>query len=143
MSEVKPINSGRIRRILDDLSLSHREDEDGDLIGSLQADKDVSYGVGFVISLKGDNKNLLEVTIVPQGNDVPSERKGESLLWCNTWNATKGWPKAYFHEQHSKIIGEFSIDIEKGIHDELLKDMLLKAIGGGWAMYKELAKEGL
>jgi hypothetical protein len=43
MSEAKPINNSRVRRALDDISFSHREDEDGDIIGHLQADEDVPY----------------------------------------------------------------------------------------------------
>lgn len=58
------------------------------------------------------------------------EYEGDQLAYaigcCNEWNADKRWPKAYVRRKTEqlggRIILEQSLDLETGIHQELLND---------------------
>jgi hypothetical protein len=139
MNEVKPINKERIRHILDKLHFQHMVDEDGDFMGKMSADKDVPYDVIWWVIL---DKKLVLKLLAESLKEVPVGRSGESLVFCNTWNRDHFLPQVFFHEERNTIMARISVDLEKGIHDELLED-IIRQVSFLWQFYKEAAKNGL
>jgi hypothetical protein len=143
MSVVSPISIDRVRRVLDKLSISHKVDDDGDIAFVLNADDDVAYDVVCFLMLKGSNKEVYQIMLIPS-KAIPARKQGEALLACNQWNVEKLYPAAYLQPgDESKVVAMYGIDLEKGIHDELLEDFTRSIVSMGWEFFKFISKKGL
>ena len=143
MPTVEQISESRIRRVLDRKKFSHRIDDDGDIVGVLSADEDCPYSVLWYIRLEGKNKGLFVIRLLDD-RVIPDRDHGRAVLACNKWNKEKRWPKTFLAVgSDAQIIGEEQIDLETGIHDELLADYIATMISAGWSMFVTLSKEGL
>ncbi len=78
---------------------------------------------------------------------IPKSDWGRAVMICNTWNKERSWPKAYLFvrnpstDTHGLIVLEDVIDLEKGIHQELLDDFSLTSIATAISFWKWAHKE--
>ncbi len=59
---------------------------------------------------------------------TPAPFVGEALGKANEWNATRRWPRAFVKDGHFFL--DFHLDLEKGVHKELLKDVVATVLAG-------------
>lgn len=143
MPTVERISESRLRRVLDRLKFRHRIDEDGDIVGILEADEDCPYNVVWFVRLLGENKDVLVIQLYG-GREVSERDQGRAVLACNKWNNEMLWPKAYLSTgSEARIGGEEAISLSAGIHDELLSDFIKNVLSAGWRMFVAISKEGL
>jgi len=140
MSPVAPVSRERIRAVLDKRSVRHKIDKDGDLVVSMSADEDVPYDVAVFLSI--ENEYIFAVRAIPSA-EIAQDKQSDAILFANKWNKVKRWPKAFLHDGYNRVVGELHHDLEQGVHDELLEDMVRMSISASWAMFKELAKTGM
>ena len=93
-----------IQNILDDLHLTYKVDDDGDLMIFLSADDDYGYNVGIFINCECDG-DVIKM-LGGSGQHFSKDKHGEMIVFCNKWNAEKRWPKAYVIEQ-----GDGNLDV--------------------------------
>jgi hypothetical protein len=142
MSNVQSLSFDRVKSVLKKLGVDiYGEDEDG-LIVKLRAIEELPHDVICHVDIRRDD--VLHV-LVESTKVVPESKIGEAIFFCNTWNAYRLWPntwiKAFLNEKTSKLSGMYAIDLETGVHEELLEDFLGDSLNSALQLYKKYAVE--
>lgn len=134
-----------IKRYLDAQGLTYLRDAPGDFRLDFAYDDDLGCATSFWLMAVGQHEEIF-------GLEARSTRRfaRDSWDWClylaNEWNKKMRYPKAYFlvadpeSDKTGEIRLEQYIDLEKGIHQELLDSVIFTMMGGAtrfWSWLKE------
>ena len=112
-TEPVPLSNDLITSVLDDMELKYFTDNEGDIGAGW--DEFVVYFLQLgekqeILHMRGIVDRSFEETDVPRLYD-----------FCNEWNRSKLWPKAYVHVKRDddggttvKVVGEVTTDLEHG-----------------------------
>ncbi|GIG27940.1 YbjN domain-containing protein [Cellulomonas marina] len=107
-------------------------DDDGDLTGTWD-------GSRFWFLTLGDEAEILQV----RGRwhrTLPVDQRAAVGLALNDWNRERIWPKAYVREEEGTLAlySEVSADLEAGVTDRQLAQLLACGLGTGVHMFTAL-----
>ncbi|WP_024288748.1 YbjN domain-containing protein [Cellulomonas sp. KRMCY2] len=127
-----PLDSGRVEAYLRGRGYRVQRDPDGDLTGTWDGDR-------FWFLLLGEQHEVLQV----RGRwrrTLPQDRWGAALLTVNDWNRERLWPKAYLRaeEGQTALYGEMSVDLEHGVTDDQLAQLVACGLGTGVQLFAAL-----
>lgn len=121
-----PVNPARIAAWMSEHGFTYFVDNDGDLGG-------IWRGRLFYFFLFGEHSEILQVR-GQWHREATIERLGEVLDVCNDWNADRIWPKAYARVRDNgrvHVISEVATDLEHGVTDEQLSQLLFCGLFSG------------
>ena len=129
----RPLDSARVEAYLVGQGYHVHRDEDDDLTGTWDGDR-------FWFLLLGDDHEVLQV----RGRwhrTLPEERRAAALLAVNDWNRERIWPKAYLRSEDGALAlyGEVSVDLEHGVTDDQLAQLVACGLGTGVQLFAALA----
>jgi hypothetical protein len=124
MPTVETFSRPMIEKFLKSWGLPYKADDDGDFILAVPNTDDMGCDLVMFITATGRQSDVCSMTALPTFS-LPAARLTDALLACNEWNLEKRWPKAALKIGSSRDDGgtfmlEMSLDLEKGIHQELL-----------------------
>lgn len=128
MPNVRSINRGMIEQYLKNRNLKYMVDSDGDFRVEFAYSDMVGCEMTLWLILQGRRKDVYTILVMTD-KAIPKADWLKAMTWCNTWNMEKRWPKAYLHvrDPESDYVGsirlEYPLDLEQGIHQELLEDL--------------------
>lgn len=93
------------------------------------------------------SQNEIYLVRVIAHKDIVRTDWGRALLSCNDWMKQQCWPRAYLHAENydtdtsAKIFLEEYIDLESGVHQQLLNEFTERVVSGAinfwqWAHQK-------
>lgn len=132
-----PLSVARLRAVLEAEHIEFTTDEDGDLA--------TRWEEGFVLYAvpRGERGEILCVTAYLDQR-VSAAEIPAATRFCNHWNAETLWPKAYVRTvgetgdghggagapDHALVLGEVNADLESGVTDDQLRDLIVSAVSG-------------
>lgn len=140
MNEVELITRDRIKEMLDEKGLKYLLDTDGDYrVEFTIKDSDAILSVCFI--LQGTRKDVFGIQALCSRRFF-SDDWPKTMKVCNEWNKDKLFGKAYLNyseeRNYATVIVEQWIDLEKGLHKELLLDyttVIMGSINQFWNDY--------
>lgn len=126
MGVVQTFDSSMIENYLRTRNLRYSIDMDGDYRVDFSYDDDVGGELTYWLVRGGQDKDVYQI-LVMSTRRIPKPEWGLAVMLCNTWNTEKRWPKAYLYirdnsAETAEIRLDQSIDLETGVHQELLDD---------------------
>jgi len=127
-------------------ALQFLTDSDGDFVAQFRYDEEIGGELTVQYMAEG-SQNEIYTLRVRSSRTIPKNSWGRAIMSCNTWNKERRWPKAYLYVRDSmtdssgEIILEEQIDLEKGVHQELLDDFTETVEGTAFAFWKWAYKE--
>lgn len=127
MSTVQNFDRSMIERFLRGRNLKYLVDSDGDFVVQFAYDQAIGCALTVHLMASGPREWIYYVMVVSDKR-IPKHDWGRAVMLCNTWNKEKRWPKSYLHvaDPANDSVGmirlEEQLDLEKGIHQELLED---------------------
>jgi hypothetical protein len=120
-----PLSRGRIEAYLTRRGYRFLVDEDGDVTGTWDGNR-------FWFLLLGEHAEIVQV----RGRwhrTLPVSQRSALLLAANDWNRERIWPKVYLREEDGvlALYSEVSIDLENGVTDIQLAQLLACGLGTG------------
>lgn len=140
MPAVRRFTHSLIQRFLDSKDLKYYQDEDDSFLVHFSYDDDTQCELTVVLSIQGDQQDIYTIYVF-SSKKIPKRDWGRAILICNQWNEKARWPKAYLHidnvdrDKVANIHLEENIDLEPGIHQELLDqytDAVISSAFGFW-----------
>jgi len=127
-----PLTRARIADYLTDKGYRFAIDDDGDLTGTWD-------GSRFWFLTLGENQEILQVR-ARWHRTLPVDQRRAIGLALNDWNRERIWPKAYLREEEGTIAlySEVSADLEPGVTDLQLAQLLACGLGTGVQMFAAL-----
>lgn len=124
-ARVAPLSRGRVGAYLTRRGYRFLVDDDGDLTGTWD-------GSRFWFLLLGDHSEIIQI----RGRwhrTLPVTQRSAMLLAANDWNRERIWPKVYIREEDGEVAlySEVSIDLENGVTDIQLAQLLACGLGTG------------
>lgn len=128
-----PVDAARIEAYLQRQGYHVGHDEDGDLTGTWDGDR-------FWFLLLGDQDEIMQV----RGRwhrTLDAQRRTAALLAVNDWNRERIWPKVYLREEDgaTALYTEVSVDLEHGVTDDQLAQLVACGLGTGVQFFSALA----
>ncbi|WP_225754128.1 YbjN domain-containing protein [Actinotalea sp. Marseille-Q4924] len=128
-----PLRRARVQSYLVSRGYSVGLDDDGDLTGTWDGDR-------FWFILTGEDEEVLQV----RGRwhrTLPASRRTATLLAVNDWNRERIWPKVYLREEDERVAlyTEVSVDLEHGVTDAQLAQLVACGLGTGVQFFAALA----
>ncbi|QTE31369.1 YbjN domain-containing protein [Pengzhenrongella sicca] len=122
---VSPLTRDRLAAYLTRRGYRYLIDDDGDLSGTWD-------GSRFWFLLLGEHSEIVQV----RGRwhrTLPTAQRPAMLLAVNDWNRERIWPKVYLREEDGvlALYSEVSIDLENGVTDTQLAQLLACGLGTG------------
>jgi hypothetical protein len=129
----RPLDSARVEAFLVGQGYHVARDEDDDLTGLWDGDR-------FWFLLLGERQEVLQV----RGRwhrTLADDRRASALLAVNDWNRERIWPKAYLRTEDGETVvyGEVSVDLEHGVTDDQLAQLVGCGLGTGVQFFAALA----
>lgn len=135
---VKGITRDLIRKYLDDLGVSTRVDDDGDLFTILRADNDFDHDVIIYYSV---NNNWLRVFGYAMDYEVPDSNKGRVLLALNEHNQTHATPTGVLETKNNAIKFKHSLLLDEEVSETYIKENGIKMGNSGiWHAFVDFNK---
>ena len=135
MATVQNFNRNMIEKYLRGKDLRFLTDSDGDFVVQFGYNEDLGGELTVYLCAEGSRKDVYSIRIMSDKRIAKSDW-GRAIMLCNTWNKEKRWPKAYLNvrnpdtDTRGTIEVEHHIDLEQGIHQELLDDLTNNIILG-------------
>lgn len=134
LQRLRPLDSARVEAYLVAQGYRVQRDEDDDLTGTWDGDR-------FWFLLLGEHHEVLQV----RGRwhrTLPPSRRPAALLAVNDWNRERIWPKAYLREEDGELAlyGEVSVDLEHGVTDDQLGQLVACGLGTGVQLFAALTQ---
>jgi hypothetical protein len=131
-----------IEKYLKENDIKYLVDSDSDLVVQFAADEDTGIEHTIYLMMDGDVYEILFT-----GDFKISKRDwAKAVMTCNEWNREKRWPKAVLSVDREKETGEIrlvgALDLEFGVHQELLDDFTHYHVAGGAAFWDWVTGEG-
>lgn len=140
MPYVQKFERKMIEQTLRSNNLRFLRDSDDDFVLEWGYDDEHGCALKSLLMVGGGNKDVYRITTTSDRR-IPRNDWGRTIMICNTWNMERNWPKAYLRvanasDNYGLIVLENAFDLEKGIHQELLDDFTLTAIGTAFQFWK-------
>lgn len=126
-----PLTRERVVDFMNREDYRFRLDDDGDSVFGIWD------GNGFYFMLLGEKKEIMQVRGKWTGR-LPQERARDVLLAVNEWNRERIWPKVYTAVDDEGMVGVFvetSTDLEHGVTDDQLSQLLRCGLGTGFQVF--------
>ena len=129
MATIEKFTRAMLAKFVTDREWRNLVDKDGDYLVEFSYDEDYGCELTLYLIASGEQNEILEIRI-SSSMRIPKERWGEAINACNIWNDMKRWPKVYLHVSNpdtdtvGRIVCEGHIDLEQGIHQELLDSVI-------------------
>lgn len=138
---IKGLNLSILRGLVDKAGLSHRIDDDGDILMLLNADKDFGYDVAVFFQIQGENDTILKVTGMAVNFPVNDENKANLVFLCNKWNRERRFPKAYVELENNRVVAEENFILDESVSEEYVLENCIKlSVRAIWLFFKSLVK---
>lgn len=141
MASVQKFDRSMIEKALRGASLKYLRDSDGDFIVQFGHSDKMGCEVDILLLAAGSKAEIYSVT-GRSNKRIPRSDWGRAMTICNTWNKEKRWPKAYLYMENpstdttAAIVLEHQIDLEHGIHQELLDDFTFTIVAGIFSFWE-------
>lgn len=140
MSVVRQFGSEVIETYLKEKGFRYLVDSDGDYTIAFAYEDDWGCALDVWLLRGGSEREIYGIRVFSDKR-IPREDWARVIHMCNTWNRERRWPKASLDIKDSssltsKIILEFDIDLEAGIHQELFDDITGTMIAAGSQFWK-------
>lgn len=123
----------QIRTYIDQLGVSSRIDDEGDLCITLEADNDFGYNVNIWIVVSDPNR------LAFIANADGYNPGGDLLYLANRSNSRRNFPTAVVRGQEVRF--EYSFYISEEVSDDFLRNCLRSVMSSVWSGYRDLEKE--
>jgi len=144
MSTVEKFSRLMIEKHLKSHDLKYLTDPDGDFFVHYAYDSEIDCEMTVYLGAEGKNNEIYCIR-VSTDRRFGRDQWGPCLIACNTWNEKRRWPKAYLYrredDEEAQIMLETQIDLEKGVHQELLDDITMSTVFAGYQFWKWLREE--
>lgn len=146
MPSIKKFDRRMIKNFLDKAELNYFTDKDGDFTINFAYDEELGCELSFWFIVTGSNDEIYQV-LISSDKDIPKSQWARVLMLCNTWNEEMRWPKVYLHiddidnDTTGNILLEEQIDLEQGIHQELLNDYTETILSTSFQFWKWMHEE--
>ena len=118
---VKGISRDLIRNYLDQINISSRIDDDGDLYTVLSADNDFDHDVIIYYTVSG---NWLRIFGLAANYTVSDSNKGRVLLALNEFNSSHSTPTGVLEKDRIRF--KHSLLLDEEVSEEYIKENGLK-----------------
>jgi hypothetical protein len=124
MSTVRPFNNERIIAHMKKYERRYFTDSEGDIMLRFTGE-----GIQFAcfVMAKGENDEILAMLAFPE-KEYDRSQWAACMDACNNWNSSHRWPATYLRisesDNRADVCCEFNVDLEQGVHQELLDDMI-------------------
>jgi hypothetical protein len=139
MATVQPFSYSMIEAFLSSRGYRFLRDQDNDFILQFRYDDETDSELTFYLMVQGQRRDIYCI-LCHSTKRIASEDWARVIMLCNTWNLERRWPKAYLRvneqQSHGEVILEENLDLEQGIHQELLNDFSATAIAASFAFWK-------
>jgi hypothetical protein len=142
MAEVQTFTQAMIESYLREKEWNYLTDRKGNFQMNFSADEATGYAWTVFFSAMGERNDIYQV-FVRANHDFPQSQWPEIVDLCNDWNSRRFYPTAYLLKKDLEsanpigtVVLEHSIDLEKGIHQELLNDFTSCAYFGAINFWK-------
>lgn len=148
MSTVQKFDRSMVQRFLQTSGLKYLVDSDGDFVAEFGYDPALDCELSFWFIVGGPDHDIYRVA-AKSNKRISQSDWARAVMLCNEWNRDRRWPKAYLtiHESgtlpYGDIMLEEQIDLEKGIHQELLDDFSLTVMATANAFWKWAKEQGI
>jgi hypothetical protein len=140
--QVETFTREMIEKCLKDKDLKFMIDQDGDI--ALQFGEDEDTGLSYSIFLRAGEDWVYTIAFLSD-HEIPKANWGKAVMACNEWNRNYRWPKASVVMDEETSIGravlEGCIDLEDGVHQELLDEFTMIQIAGGMQFWRWITDE--
>ncbi|MBX5457032.1 MAG: YbjN domain-containing protein [Thermogemmatispora sp.] len=146
MSDVKPFSHAMIETCLRDQKLRFLRDEDNDIVVQFRYDPDCACELTFYLMAQGEKQEIYTLLCRSSRRLGPEEWE-RALVLCNTWNRERRWPKSYLRSfgnngaAYGELCLEEHIDLEAGIHQELLTSFTMTFLASSFGFWRWLHQE--
>lgn len=131
MPKIESFSLNMVETYLKRLDLRYMTDSDGDLVVQFGEDDDTGLEYTIFFCHQGDVYAILFLA----DRKFQKAEWGRAVMACNEWNREKRWPKAILYIDQEKGTGDIRLegylDLEHGIHQELLDDFTNYHVMGG------------
>lgn len=125
----------QIRGYLDQLGLSSRIDDDGDLMIALDPDENFGHPVLINIIVEPNRVSFI-------GAALGYEPAGDPLVLANRNNARRNYPTAVI--RNGQVRMEYSVYISEEVSDDFIRNFCLRSVMSSiWSAYVDLEKENI
>ena len=141
MADVIKFEQSMIEAYLRQKEWNYLTDRKGNFQMNFSSDAETGYAWTVFFSAVGERMDIYQV-YVRANHDFPKAQWPEILELCNDWNRKRFYPKAYLNIRDSEtdptgtVVLEHAIDLEKGVHQELLNDFTACAYSGAISFWK-------
>jgi hypothetical protein len=145
---VERFSHAMVEKYLRNAGLNFLRDSDGDFLVQFAYDDDIGCKLSCYLLLEGAAKEIYCVRVIADKR-ISRNVWGQAVMLCNTWNKEKRWPKAFLYvkdaasDQYGQVMLEEQIDLEEGIHQELLNDFTFTVISGANTFWEWAKPQGL
>lgn len=146
MPNVQRFDRSMIERYLKQTGYKYLRDSDGDFHVNFHYEEDTGCELSILLCAEGKGSEIYSIRVLSDKR-IPKSDWGRAIMLCNTWNKERRWPKAYLHvsdpakDTVASIVLEQQIDLEKGIHQELLDHLTSSILLGGYVFWQWAHKE--
>jgi len=141
MARVESFSRSMMEKYLQERGLKYLTDRDGDFRVGFTYEQDIGCEL-TVWLIAGGSRNQIYVVRIRSDKRIPKSDWTRVAMVCNTWNKERRWPKAYLYvrdpntDTSGEILLEMQIDLQKGIHQELLNDFTDTAIATAYQFWR-------
>ena len=146
MNTVQHFNRGMLKSYLKSNGLHYLRDQDNDFVINFSGDDEIGCDLAVWLITSSNNADVLDIMIEGQ-KPIPKAQWGQALTVCNEWNKSTRWPKAFLQvndpskDTVGKILLKEAIDLEKGVHQELLDDYIDTSVSASIQFWMSVNKE--
>ncbi len=148
MATVQTFDRNMIKTYLATTDWKYLQDQDGDFVVRFSRDADTGCELSLWMIVEGEKHNLYTVRVFSD-KQIPKKDWGRAVMLCNDWNDHKRWGKAFLHidnpdtDTTGQIIVEEQLDLEPGIHQELLNDFTTTVFSSANLFWTEANQKGV
>lgn len=115
------------------------QDSEGDLVIKFGYDKRIDCELTVYLMVSGSKKNIYSIS-VRSDKRIPKKLWDQAVLLCNQWNLQSRWPTACFslrntEDKYGSIFLEYHLDLDAGIHQQLLDNVTSQVISAGYRFW--------
>ena len=135
MAKLEVFDHSLIENYLIINGLHYKCDSDGDFVLEFALSGTVGYTIIIYLIIEGERKQFYVIRAL---SDIRFSRDkwSQALNTCNEWNKSCRWPKAFLYIEDPEkaavgsIVLEQQIDLEHGVHQELVNDFTNAVVSG-------------
>jgi hypothetical protein len=140
MATVEKFTRSMIEHFLQESDMRYFTDSDGDFLVQFSYDEELGCSLNMYFMASGDDAEIYYISARSDRRILKNDWE-QALKACNAWNRERRWPKAYLRvdkatDASGEIVLESQIDLEQGVHQELLNSFSQTMIAGVGMFWK-------